>query len=931
MPVISGKKTITRGTTAAKKKTTSGRSAKFKAKPSKKSDSLPKDSVTLSKEAESTASSKSTKPTSKPSDKPTAAELRAQEERDHITNLDKNYDVFDNPGGGKTDGKVSKKDIEKVAKGEYDRDKTIERLKDAGVADKDIDKQLEGLEKTANYLLENDSVRNKIDIANDKDKKVDNEIARGDLDKIMIEVDKGNREQRVKDLERKANEPLSESHIKEAQGAIDRWTEPGALDKELKNKPLSEFSEAELDALAAVNQNNPDSRKAIESAILRTVDGAESLDDLPKGDSFNYLLDNHVTGKEVKGTDEQKAVDPTAVAQRQLGALVKDEIEHSIDQRLDDRRGDGELDLAIERITGDLEDIAIDNPALIGTLEAKSKETFEEYADEFTDVARADDSRLSKLNHAVTGGIRKGVGFVTDGFRAGVSLTAKISTAPQRLLGKVANVGLDVAGKAAGAGLDAVGADGAADSVRHASDKLGDYTEEAVNKVADLNEGFVNGAGESVAGAVDGIAYLATDPVGTVKGIGKVIQDPSLLVEGYKETYEEHGAGGVAGQVVGDVALTVLTGGGGGAAKGAAAAGRVASFASRGGRVANFAARGATRAQTLFDDAGRVGAQARNGIRTNGRIRTAVRETGERLRGNDAPVFARQSQRVRQNFPEVIASSQKVVDNFQDIGRSASRAEVLEILNNPTTRQLAKDIDKISAGSTKLPKGVGTTVRKADGSLIEGREAILEYITDPKNASKIPDADLRRIGRSLFGESDFAGPAFLTRLDGNEELFRSYSSTKVDRVTGETVVGDAGGTYLGRAVDRRLTPEQHRANNSLPKDTLADQGVLFSPPADTLTVVTRVAPQEAGARFGEAAGGGWQLQATNSADILDAFSDIQPGTPVPNRPPSPETLDILDNSPNPLPKTPTTPIRPSIFLPFLDDAQRQESSFSFVG
>ena len=108
------------------------------------------------------------------SSEPTEAERRAQEERDHISNLDRNFEIFDNPGGGDTDGTVSRGDIERVAEGDYDVERAEERLREAGVPDDEIDDHLDSIEETAEYLLDNDSVRDRLDVANDNDGEGDN-------------------------------------------------------------------------------------------------------------------------------------------------------------------------------------------------------------------------------------------------------------------------------------------------------------------------------------------------------------------------------------------------------------------------------------------------------------------------------------------------------------------------------------------------------------------------------------------------------------------------------------------------------------------------------------------------------------------------------------------------------------------------------------
>lgn len=941
MSVTSGTETrrSSRARAARKPKTETNRHPKAKSKSKSKSKSTSssssKDRVALSSKARRYSTTDSTgRAATKPADTkpkkaaPTPEERRRQEENNHITNLDRGFEIFDNPGGGKTDGTVSKGDLEKVAKGDYDRDKAEERLKNAGVPSDKINQELKQLEKTADFLLENDSVRDRIDKAAAGNGKTDGKISRTDLDKIVLDVEREQREAKLDELERKAAEPPTQQHIEDAQNALDRWTEPGGLEKELKSRPLSEFSAPELEALAAVNQNNPEAQKQIEKAVLQSVDKAESLDQLPQGDAFSYLLQDHVTGQEVKGSDREKAVNPTAVAQRQLDALVKDEIEASLDKRLDDRKGDKGLDFALERVGGDIEDLAIGNPALIDSIQRQAESTFQEYGDEFTEVARRDDNVFQKANHAVTGGLREGVGFITDGFRDFVDVTARISSVPTRLVGKATNFALDSAGKLAGAGLDAVGADGVADNVRATADRAGDLAEGGANFLADQNVNFTNGLGESVAGAVDGIAYAVTDPVGTVKGLGQLVKDPSLILEGYKQTAEEHGVAGAAGQVAGDVLLTVFTGGGGAAAKGSAAAGRISSILSKGGRVSNVAARGASRTASFLDDAGRITGAARHSFRSHlGRgaqaldnlpgvsgARTRLAGLGEEggliarnipesvksgsarvrdiLSRNDAPAFRRKSADFRAAHPELlddIGKAQKAVEGLRGAGKSDLAAFIDDNLD------LATRIDDLSSGS--LPAGVGTAE-------VSGRANILRYLRD--NIDTLDTDQVRRLTRGVLADSDPSAPVHLTRLGSGDQVFRAFDSK-----------GNAGGSYFSPARDRRLSPRQQRANNALPDTNSADRGVLVTPGEDSLAIVSRVAPQF------EGPGGGVQLQflePTVVRDLLDQIGDHLPGPQMP-------ALPFILNNPSRFGRL-TLPARPGVATPALaaTDQEEQEQS-----
>ena len=762
----------------------------------------------LSDRAQRISNTERSRPTT--SSEPTPEERKAKEERDHIKNLDQNFDVFDNPGGGKTDGTVSNKDIEKVADGDYDREKAEERLREAGVPADQIDERLDSIEETAEYLLENDSVRNRVDVANDDDGEgdADGKISRGDLDRVMVKVEAEEREARIVEQERAAQQPPSEEHIAEAQEAVQRWNEPGALREELADRPLADFSDAELDALVAVNENNPEARKQIETAILENIDEAEYLDDLPGGDSFNFLLDQHVTGKEVTGDPSQQAVNPTAVAQRQLDGLVREEIEASLDHRLNDRKGDDELDLALERVSGDLEDLAIDNPALVNSIQSQAEATFQDYGDEFTEVARRDDNFLQKTNHAVTGGIRDGVGFVADGFRFAVDVTARVSNAPTRIAGRLANVGLTAAGSVAGAGLDVVGADGAADFARNAGDSAGNFAQSGADFVATQNENFTRGLGESVAGGVEGLAYAVTDPKGAVEGVAAVVQDPSLLVEGYAETAREHGAAGAAGQITGDVLLTVFTGGTGAAARGASAAGRVASIASRGGRASSFVARSALRSQNYLD----------NIVQAGGTARYAVG------RGAQA------AERVRGLFPDGTPRAARALDETPATPASTRRGPDLDAEQQAVSDRIKQQLDE-------NPEPFIDRYLEKHGNRVdldEARNLFPEYEANP---ARFNDAVHRGSGRVSTGAYDRlleapAGPdSYAVFTGGGAGSGKSSAlSRHTDTLDGADAVFDSTLSNFGRSrevIDKALDSGRDAGVFYVYRDPLdAFQGVL---------------------------------------------------------------------------------------------------------
>lgn len=117
----------------------------------------------------------------------TADEARRKaEEGQALDDLDRYGDVYDNPGGGDTDGIISTSDLEHVASGDYDREAARERLKSLGVAEVDMDATLQRLSGSAQTLLDSNDLRNRLDVANDFGGRTDGDIARSDLSRELF-------------------------------------------------------------------------------------------------------------------------------------------------------------------------------------------------------------------------------------------------------------------------------------------------------------------------------------------------------------------------------------------------------------------------------------------------------------------------------------------------------------------------------------------------------------------------------------------------------------------------------------------------------------------------------------------------------------------------------------------------------------------------
>lgn len=758
--------------------------------------------------------------------------------------LEENFEVFDNPGGGDTDGEISDGDLQDIAEGNYDRDAARERLRDQGVAEADLNDRLAEIESTAMHLLDSgeEGVYGELDIANDDSADFDGDIRRGDLDRYRLD----NREE----IDPEANpfEPSAEE-VDAAQEPYQRFQDPEALTEALEERPLSEFDEGELLALAQISGENPEAQQQIQEAVLASVEGAESLEDLPAGTGFQHLLVNGVTGVE-EGERSQEV----QAANQHLEELVNQEVDARLDSLLEDRRGDSEADTALERFGVDLEGLVFENPALAQQIAARADTALQESGDRITDVRQADDSFLSQATRVVTDGLRAGAGFLGDRLRDLGNIAGEVLTAPLRVAGEVADFGLTAAGQVAGAGLDLVGADGLADDVRDASAEAGDLANGATDFVAEQQQNFLNGFAEGAAGTVEGVTQLVTDPVGTVQGIGALIDDPSLLLDGYGEILEEHGVAGLVGNLGFDVLTTVATGGGSAAA----------SVSSRLARAASF-----------LDDFGRAGS-------LGGRVTTAA------ARGlGHLDQFANGASNALGNLTDNVAGR---------LGRNLDLPE--GYLDN------VGSLDDALHNARLLDEQAAALGRSNPDSLLEGidggqvvagnRQEAIQFL-----AQQNPGVDPSRIARWVNGDAAPgaevaiiqapAGTRFARGFDdahavrenlaGRESLNGAFPGT----LDGRAYFPGPNGNYLNLADDvLDATRNQLRADNAVPILNPNDRFVIRALEEDGFVLASRVAGQRGADGFGAyAVGGGRQYRVVEgSLTDLEEFVPPTAGHPV---------------------------------------------------
>ena len=289
-----------------------------------------------------------------------------------------------------------------------------------------------------------------------------------------------------------------------AQEAYQRWSDPERLASDIaaRGGRLEGFDDAELQALAALNIDQPQVRETIRDATLETVNGAETLDDVPSSVGFQHLLDTYVLNPE----DEDRNVPGRVNAEVGYRAMVQAEVEERLDGALSGARGDDELEAAIDRFAGGLESLVHAQPAAGQLLERVTRDVFEENGQRFQDIQRADDAWYQDVGHAVTGAIRGSASWLADQI--------------------FPSAGAPSGGRFIGPFSDF-------------------FNHPAVQEAGRFGAGF-NMAGH---GAIEGIGELVADPVGSARALAEVVRNPSLLLEGYREAARAHGPSGALGAV----------------------------------------------------------------------------------------------------------------------------------------------------------------------------------------------------------------------------------------------------------------------------------------------------------------------------------------------------------------------------------------------
>ncbi len=323
--------------------------------------------------------------------------------------------------------------------------------------------------------------------------------------------------------------------LETARALYEDWTDPATLEAHLGANPnLSEYSKVELQTLVAISIDQPDSHLLLEEAVVGTIEEAESLDDLPSDAEFQFLYERTV------GDPPSGRRGATASAAGKVHRFVDQIVEEAFEGKLEGAKGDDDVDAALALYAEEVIDAASTWPAFVDRFDRTFVSTLEDNAEEIVSAQRADDPWWSRVNHAVTSGIRD------------LAVAAADSVAPP----VPSQAGRIFGGGPIGQALN------------------------SENGVLLREIGI--GVNHSFRGAIIGPAEAITDPVGTAEGFVEVVQNPSLLLEGYRQVAQESGPNAVIGAVGFDLLTVVVSAGGSSAAVGTSSllrAGRLARVA----------------------------------------------------------------------------------------------------------------------------------------------------------------------------------------------------------------------------------------------------------------------------------------------------------------------------------------------------------------
>lgn len=355
-----------------------------------------------------------------------------------------------------------------------------------------------------------------------------------------------------------------------------------------RNPDLTTYSDQQLRTLAAVR--DPQLRQQVQRTTARFVNDRDSLEGLPQGTGFQSLLQHQLVNYKpslAPGTSlnaaTHSAPDVVQRAQEHLRGLVDSHVRSSFDAQLEGQEGEEGVDTALAGWREDLAAGAARNPGLQSYfLDSATALAYDsETEGRLDDVVEAGRSTFDK---ALDGAFSSAAGTVPG---LGLAMDGPVADLRSQVVG-------DAAGWLGQAADDVITAPGGGGIVGPLFGQDAD---------ADLRGGLGNLANSTITGVGDVLA----DPGPALRGIAEMaLRNPTTaparallngqsvgeelesdqefwertgdaFTEPYAETAEEHGTLGAVTHILGDVALTVGTGGGTGAVKGAAASGRLGS------------------------------------------------------------------------------------------------------------------------------------------------------------------------------------------------------------------------------------------------------------------------------------------------------------------------------------------------------------------
>lgn len=247
---------------------------------------------------------------------------------------------------------------------------------------------------------------------------------------------------------------------------------------------LRGYSERELQGLVALGRERPDLARQVRGAVTVTLNSAETLRELPNNKAFQQLVIDHVA----TGTD--------AATKDRLKTLVRGEVEEQLDEALDGKKGDQDLEKGIAQFQGSITRFAENNPAYTPQLEGAVRGVAGDNQKRMEKIAEADDSFLEDLAGGLGSAIR-GLGEV------GAWLPIPNPLSPV---------------------LEATG---------------------LPNPTGDITRGAANG----VAGIFEGGAYLISHPKQGGAALWDQATHPWRIAEDYWNSAKENGPGYVAGEL----------------------------------------------------------------------------------------------------------------------------------------------------------------------------------------------------------------------------------------------------------------------------------------------------------------------------------------------------------------------------------------------